>query len=659
MIHLAKSNGFTARGLCHPATFLQQTFRRQESEEATVYPASESTAADPYNFVVDEFEMAPVTARTNVFATPRPVLFAEQRRQISKRKDKVIDKLLKAEVRKQDAEYRRKIEIKGNIFDDKSQSEDKGITDVAALSNDEALKDHLKIRLQTEFEIDKKRLSTSGKKQSPNKRSVNGYATERSAFRSKNVGQTGGENTYSKKFRLVTIDSKAKLRPVINTDRSHPITGESIDSPREKEVKVQLRKKFAGDVVGSLQSGQSLNLNKYVPRKTEPKATLELYLDVRSKESQIQSKAVRKNSRPNTLEIDSTLGKFQPSVTVSHLPASLRLGMKTFNDFYQPDRPESSRDDEIESRGHNDQLMTDNEQSHNPEKRQTLTYMIRAVKKVQQAASVVKAIREVEKARLRERVEARQAEMAKYNDVLNKLDAIVQEKEAEMSETERQARLKEAMESRKAKLLKREQEANKIEQRRLKELQSQLSPKLLDRYSAKKITGIKPYKSYWMKCIDTCLEMDNVFQGLPTKSELELNKNVDPDNKQSSTSKFDVGYFRVVLADKRKDGHYWGQEFQLFWEKYEEYTEYNFQISPLSYTFEFDDLLDLFETPESLQNSFPQSLTSLPSTALEPKKSQTSLNSKKKQKMLENFAKMFCHVDDDVKREYSLLYGDF
>lgn len=622
-LNLHKSRTFGS-GITHPAAILQQSVNNWSRSPADDDLQSESTA-DFYNFTVDD--QAFVIGGKLGMTAPRPILFAEKRRAADKAKSKAIDRLLKAEVIRQDREYRAERHQPQDIFDDKSQdvhNEDKKFVNPTGL----------KTRIQTEFVFRKTPMTS-------NLKSARKPVTEYSELGQTQTGRMT-EQSYSKKFRLVTIDSQSRLKARPNTDRPQPTTGET---ETRAEDSVGLRKMFAGDVVNSLQSGKSLNLDKYIPRKTESKATLELFLDVRSKEAQISSKQVRKNSRPAAIEVATSRTRFQPSNTVSHLPANLRFGMTTFNDFYRSDKEAGENDNSMSFDGLPVPVVEEQEKTV---ERQTLTYMIRAVKKVSQATSVLKAFRDVERARLRERVEARKAEMSRYNEVLNKLEFMVTEKEKELTEAERQARLKEALEKRKLMQQRLEAEQRKLEQRRLKELSSQISPKLFDRFSVKKVTSIKPYKSYWLKCIDTCLESYSLFKD-SSKSDVDL--------KLVSDSKVvEVGYYRVVLQQKAKGSAY-GADPSVFFARFEQYTEYKFQEdSQQGYDFEFDGLLDVLE--EEVEQAQP-SLTNLsPQSSSDPKKLHKT-TAKKKQKAFEEFAAMFVHIDEDITREYSLLFPDY
>ena len=650
-----------ARSLMHPAALLQH---KLEPEEHTVSASTE----DPYNFVVDDHElrMPTITPRPFPISASKQVLWAEHRRKAGKQKEKLIDKLLKEEVRQQDREYRLQEAQENNardIFDDKSQS-DTANDHVISAKNPKSpeIKDQLRVRLQTEFTIGKADTQKSGQKTLSHRGPYSHrspYSAEKSDFRRTQFGKTTTENSFSKKFRLISIDSRPQLRATINTERSFKAESEE---QQDKEAKAKMRKTFAGDVVGSLQSGKSLNLNKYVLGKEGSKGTLELYLDVRGKDAAMNSRVIRKNSRPSDKDLRLTGDtRFEPSVTVSHLPPTLKLGMRTFNDFYMPDKAQADLEDEDLSAVNQTEANANQAEESTDERRKTLTYMIRAVKKVQQASTVIKAMKEVERMRLRERVEARKAEMSKYNDVLNQLEGMVLEKERQaIDAAERNQKMKEAAEQRRQMHLRYEMEQRKLELKRQKELNSKLNPKLLDPFSVRKATSSRPYKSYWMRCVEACLVSPHLFSDLPSKSEVDLNRSLH-DGLAADTS--EVGYYRVALAPKGRARKESGMEIEdttAPWEKFEEYTNTKFlSEEPYVYHFEFDHLIEELNDQESPVKSQSSSRLRLNnSSPQDSRKSLHSITSKKRNKVVEQFSVMFTHVDEDLKREYAILFPE-
>lgn len=664
------TNGF--KNIINPAILLDSIPQFDKDD-----PGYSASTEDCFNFVTQgslpQFKTEEKFFRTS---TARTVLWADVKKELRYEKEKKIDKLLKEEMKKQDKLYRlqlHKKKFENQFFEEKEKSSESHYqkTDgkVNGVPNDfrERInsKDDLLMKLQEQFRISNKKdseksIRTRGEGETLNQES--GKKAE--VIERKKIINT--PVSYSKKFKKCSVETLYGERA--NTDRGKQrIRYQPVNDELERQA--QMKRKFVSDVIESLKSGKSLNFDEYTKaKKVKP---IDLYLNLKHQEEELSLKLKfsQLSSRDLLISTNRT-GRFEPIDPIKNLPLGLSIGMQTFNEFYLPPIQQNTAKDaelnentfsKVKENSINFPESLDQELSQE-RKSQLRDQFNKAVRKVQIVNTAVKNIRELEKLRLSQREEARQAELPQYNQIKSKLENLVATREAQICEDEeRRARFIEEAERRKALRLKRELERSKMEYKKQQEELAKVPFKLQDKYSAKKVISGNPYKSYWMMCIDACLQVDNLFC-IPKHRQISEAELEETQGQLSPHNKFelDVGYYRVAIKRPLKEEACEADVINTPWICYPLYTYYQLKVeTPYCYEFEFDACLSHLESHEIPQPISAGNLDASLSSLHDLSKSVTprGMNQRKKQKILETFAKMFFNVDGDINREYPILFG--
>lgn len=659
----------------HPSTYLVD--RRNDTKTFDDGLTYESTD-DCFNFMTQDTFLTVSGQKEKTARTTRTILWADVKKDTLKMKEKRIDKLLRKEFKKQDDLYRLQVNHKkfeSNLIDENELS-DSLVNNNGEIFNETdevqpvSTKDKLRIRLQAEFRIgDRIDTERKGTTDRPDRKESRTYYRE---SKDGNQLRKSQQKSYSKKFRVASIESRSRVG--LSTYRSLQRADQSIGDPQQSTPadEKDLKKAFVADVVESLKSGKSINLKDY--EKTSKAEPRDLYLNLKQLEAEYSSRMKYSATQGVSTALQTTNhNRFDPGKPICNLPADLHLQMQTFNDFYRatpslppvlPSTPFAStpRDSGTSESNRRPDSGLQESEALLRDKSQTLTQMVKAVRKVQLANSAVRGFKDLEKARLRERQSARQAESGQYSQMLKKMEELVQNREEEenkmVKEKEMKERLKEEAEQRKLLRVKREMEEKKIQARMRKEEMSRVNPRLLDKYSSRRVTCITPYKSYWLKCIENCLDVDNLFSERRPSFRGDKSKDIIPETPQAALD-FEVGYYRVTISKALTTR--FSKQYSLLetepWNVYPQYMEYQIPERNDVYLFEFDHLMNcLYEESHSENNQHHLGLTLGNISAPPSKRNLASGHTKKRLKNLEAFALMFNHVDSDVTKEYQQLF---
>lgn len=670
---MRSSLGFNC--LRDPAAFIEFSRTADKIDDGFQSASTE----DCFNFLTQDAIATVSRKHEKIARTTKNVLWAKVKKESNRIKEKRIDKLLRSEFKKQDDVYRLHYHIQkfeSNVIDNHNLS-DSLVNNGETFPIDEespqpTTKEILKTRLQAEFRIGNNQ--ETGRVALESHRPLESKARSRPHFNEnlKDLDQNRTENqkSYSKKFRMCSVGSRSKAG--LSTYRSIQNPAQSNDDSEEQQTsQADLKKKYVADVVQSLKSGISLNLQDYTkPKNREP---LDLYLNFRQQEAEISSRVIK------TSRIKPVLGTFHTdrfrhfelSKTIYNLPEDLQLRMQTYNDFYNP-LPSKKVDPWEIVYSESDSIQLDKISFGRPElvesekvlkdKSQTLTQMVKAVRKVQVESSEMKGFKDLEKARLRERQTDRRMESDQYNQILLKMESLVKAREEkEAKENEMREKVRVEAEKHKLMRIKREMDEMKAQARVKREEVSRINPKMLDKYSSRRVTCINPYKSYWMKCIDGCLGVENLF--LERRPSYRGGKEAMPDTPQPALDT-EVGYYRVTI-DRSVKSKITNEESSQELEPWTQYPEYTRYVIPIKheylYRFDFDDLIENMnnsvDEPSDTQNGALKpnyGSMSAPTT----RRALNSAQARKRLKNLEFFSLMFSNVDSDISREYHLLLDE-
>lgn len=276
-------------------------------------------------------------------------------------------------------------------------------------------------------------------------------------------------------------------------------------------------------------------------------------------------------------------------------------------------------------------------------------------------------LREVEAARFKRKEQQKKEEQILFKKVLKALGQKVQEvqaeREKELLRLEQEKQEKEAKRKEEERLLRKKRKKERVEKAPHYVLDSQHQ----DRFSARKVTSIKPYKSYWLKCVENCLAQEDLY------------------SEDKPHSSFDAGYYRVILPHK-KEKHQPGVRNlenldtkilethpHYFWRVPEpnksgryifEHESEVFRALSCSQCLEEKQLkleedVSKANTPKrplSAEDSVPVSCIPSQSEILSPP-AETWLDEEATKKVLTQGAKMISRIDGDILREYPLLFS--
>ena len=253
----------------------------------------------------------------------------------------------------------------------------------------------------------------------------------------------------------------------------------------------------------------------------------------------------------------STRQEFTLPKVVKNLPTNLKILGQSTNDFYKPVEAE---DQQLRPEG--DTALKALYEHSEPFHR-----LLMAMKKFKLTTSVVQKLKKIEEMRLRDRAHVRKQEQEVHQATLRKMNSKVLERsgtnplsEDKHSEDHVATVQREAQKA--AQQARREEEERERERRykqymmkqkkQLQRWETQVSSSkqvLLagqqDPFSAKKILSAKPYKSYWLLCVDECLKFTNLYGELSQETEVQpaddLGRGCEP------------GYYRVVLPKHSRE----------------------------------------------------------------------------------------------------------
>ena len=413
-------------------------------------------------------------------------------------------------------------------------------------------------------------------------------------------------------------------------------------------------------VIDSLKLGKSL---KYKKPQIEVIDSQMKSLDYKIRQSglnqnksQNEKSPIQKFSRVHNKEIiKNPFPKF-----AYHLPSDLQLNLQTFNDFYKnKERGKKAETHELSSSEYRKSLFGS---------------FSKVVRKVQAISRIGKEMKDIQRKKAEDRYrQSLQEESNSYNIILNKLkekvvenmnSKLMVEGEVENSQLDT-SNLNVDYQNRRG------FHFNKIRRKsKIPDPDSpHLKPKLLDVYSVRKTTGLKPYKSYWLKCVEDCFKTVMVFD---TKIVISI---------------FNIGYYRVVFQKKqsnqpeikeaadefvRRPSH-----MNLEEESFASNTknlqtafaksriQYTFLKDENRYYFEFDSLLRILG--KNLEPSETNILESNSSLNQDSRVSEEFLSSgivegtssrQDEPYSLNSFLDMYSKVEQDIMREYSLLFPE-
>ena len=264
--------------------------------------------------------------------------------------------------------------------------------------------------------------------------------------------------------------------------------------------------------------------------------------------------------KPPAIEDEHDPNKVNNSLPklVQNLPVRLKILGQSANEFYKSAENED---------GEHPQRQNSREMAY--EHSEPFHRLLRAMKKFKLTASIVQKLKQIEGMRLRDRAHVRKQEEEVHRATLQKMNSKVLESQdgpTHSEDTANPTRVEKSVirETADEKRLREEEEAREREKRsrqyimkqkkQLQRLQTETSStkqvvihKQQDPYSAKKAISIRPYKSYWLLCIDECLKYANIY------GELIQESLVGSDSDIPLVRVCDPGYYRITLPKHSRE----------------------------------------------------------------------------------------------------------
>lgn len=392
----------------------------------------------------------------------------------------------------------------------------------------------------------------------------------------------------------------------------------------------------ASQVIASLKNGRSLLEKKPAMEVIDSQLKNASFRIRQSSIAHSRSKTYQfvDNSQKQNANASTDSGKRTFPEMVYHLPEDLELNLQAFNDFYKTRRTVHNSQD----------LGEPSDSKANPG-----DAFYRVVRKVAVLSQVGKEIKQIQRRKDQLKREAEKEESERLQSLTLKIQARLEKEQERAAVDHDLERLKLAKQMQTLRptesLLTVKPKKPKRKSRSDLDSPPTLKTKMLDIYSAKKATGLKPYRSYWLRCIDDCLAKQNLFDA-PGEGEPA-----------------DTGYYRVVLPKKESQP-------DLLLEAAEEHLlleramrrariEYTFMKSSIHYLFEFDGLLRVIKKYASGRRRSSLVGSAISFNEQKNASSRSILDHEEREERIESllpFLDMLSRVDQDIAREYPLLF---